>query len=58
MIDRQLEDRGSGPLRENRMLCLSTPLIFFHSYRGGPQRVVDLGGGLGYCILICRPVQG
>jgi hypothetical protein len=35
-----------------------TPLVFFHSDRCGPQRVVVLGGGLGYRILICRPVQG
>jgi hypothetical protein len=40
------------------MPCLSTPLVFFHSYRSGPQGVVDLGQGLGYRVLICRPIQG
>jgi hypothetical protein len=58
MVDSQLKGHGSGPLREKRTPCLSTPLVFFHCYHGGPERVVDLGGGLGYRILICRPVQG
>jgi hypothetical protein len=39
------------------MLCLTTPLVFFHSDRGRPQGMVDLRGGLGYRVLICRPVQ-
>jgi hypothetical protein len=41
-----------------RMPCLTTPLVFFHSYHCGPQRVVVLRRGLGYRVLICRPIQG
>jgi hypothetical protein len=36
------------------MPCLTTPLVLLHGDRCGPERVVNLGGGLGYR----RPVQG
>jgi hypothetical protein len=58
MVHGKLEGGGCGPLGEKRTPCLSTPLVFFHGYRGGPQGVVYLGGGLGYRVLICRPIQG
>jgi hypothetical protein len=58
VVNCQLEGGGSGPPQEKRTPCLSTPLVFFHCCRCRPQGVVDLGGGLGYHVLICRPVQG
>jgi hypothetical protein len=45
-------------LQEKRMLCLSTLLVFFHGNCCRPERMVDLGRGLGYRILICCPIQG
>jgi hypothetical protein len=57
MINGQLECHGGGAPWEKWMPCLTTLLVFFHSYCSSPQGVVDFRGGLGYRILICHPIQ-